>query len=91
MLPQCLTAMVEIFLANGDFHAQMYTSTRASHSATIHLLDAESRDGGRRPFQIHAGVGEQYDDQRGARYSETVPQHGFRRDKSSNNLKCFSA
>ena len=40
MLPQCLTAMVEIFLANGDFHAQMYTSTRASHSATIHLLDA---------------------------------------------------
>ena len=40
MLPQCLTAMVEIFLANGDFHAQMYTSTRASHTATIHLLDA---------------------------------------------------
>ena len=40
MLPQCLNAMVEIFLANGDFHAQMYTSTRASHSATIHLLDA---------------------------------------------------
>lgn len=41
MLPQCLTAMVEIFLANGDFHAQMYTSTRASHTATIHLLDAD--------------------------------------------------
>lgn len=42
MLPQCLNAMVEIFLANGDFHAQMYTSTRASHSATIHLLDANA-------------------------------------------------
>ena len=41
MLPQCLTAMVDIFLSNGDFHAQMYTSTRASHATTIHLLDAD--------------------------------------------------
>ena len=40
MLPQCLATMVEIFLANGDFHAQMYTSTRASHTQTLHLLDA---------------------------------------------------
>ena len=40
LLPQCLATMVEIFLANGDFHAQMYTSTRASHTQTLHLLDA---------------------------------------------------
>ena len=83
MLPQCLTAMVEIFLANGDFHAQMYTSTRGVALCDDSFARRESRDGGRRPFQIHAGVGEQYDDQRGARYSETVPQHGFRRDKAA--------
>ena len=35
-----LSAASEVYLQNGDLHALIYTSTRASHTAMMHLLDA---------------------------------------------------
>ena len=35
-----LSAASEVYLQNGDLHALIYTSTRASHTAIMHLLDS---------------------------------------------------
>ena len=35
-----LSAASEVYLQNGDLHALIYTSTRASHTAMMHLLDS---------------------------------------------------
>ena len=42
MLPAALSAMCEIFLANGDLHAAVYTASRAIHTQIFHLLDGRS-------------------------------------------------
>lgn len=36
----------ELFLANGDLHASLYTGSRAMNSAMIHLLDASKQKRG---------------------------------------------
>ena len=42
MWPAALSAMCEIFLANGDLHAAVYTASRAIHTQIFHLLDGKS-------------------------------------------------
>ena len=45
MPPTTLAAMCDIFLANGDLHAGVYTASRAIHTAIFHLLDGSSTSG----------------------------------------------
>ena len=40
MSHRALSAASEVYLQNGDLHALVYTSTRASHTAMMHLLDS---------------------------------------------------
>ena len=42
VLAPVLAAMCEIFLANGDLHAAVYTASRAIHTAIFHLLDGST-------------------------------------------------
>ena len=42
VLAPALAAMCEIFLANGDLHAAVYTASRAIHTAIFHLLDGST-------------------------------------------------
>ncbi len=46
-----LSVASEVYLQNGDLHALIYTSTRASHTAMMHLLDSTTSIDGNSRFK----------------------------------------